>query len=242
MRGEWRSAASSFRKAVSRSPGNWAGWWMLGFAEEQRGNVSAAVDAYKTSLRVDTSLFDARKNPYAARTRLKGRVLLESLDSRVYRLALPASEQMAQPDLVTSFQRGHVAVHAVPGAPVPAGAPVPERSRREAGAGRPGRHVGALRQREHPGAPAGIEHPGSAARADRHAGERADSGWLSRAVSGRARADEAGAAGPRRERERSDPGSDADARSRRRLNVRRPSTSGRTGSASPLRPSPRART
>ncbi len=143
MRGEWGSAASSFKKAVSRAPGNWAGWWMLGFAEEQRGNVSAAVAAYKTSLRVDTSLFDVRRNPFAARTRLKGRVLLESLDSRGYRLALPATEQMAQPDLVTSFQRGHVAVHAVPGAPVPAGAHVPEAPRRQAGTGRPDRHVGA---------------------------------------------------------------------------------------------------
>ena len=145
MRGEWSSAASSFHGAVSRAPGNWAGWWMLGFAEEQRGNVNAAVAAYKTSLRVDTSLFDVRKNPFAARTRLKGRVLLESLDSREYRLALPATEQMAQPDLVTSFQHGHVAVHAVagcaraagapalPGAPAPAGAPVPED-----GAARPG--------------------------------------------------------------------------------------------------------
>ena len=124
MRGEWASAASSFHEAVARGPGNWAGWWMLGFAEEQRGNESAAVAAYKTSLRVDTSLFDVRRNPYAARTRLKGRVLLESLDSRVLRLALPATEQMAQPDLVTSFQGGHVAVHAVSGAPVP-GAPAP---------------------------------------------------------------------------------------------------------------------
>src|SRR5664280_843128 len=126
MRSEWGSAASSFRKAVSRGPGNWAGWWMLGFSEEQRGNEGAAIAAYKTSLRVDTSLFDVRRNPFAASTRLRGRVLLESLDARVYRLALPASEQKAQPDLVTSFQRGHVAVLAVPGAPVPAGAPVPE--------------------------------------------------------------------------------------------------------------------
>jgi hypothetical protein len=131
MRAEWGSAASSFHKAVSRAPGNWAGWWMLGFAEEQRGNESAAVAAYKTSLRVDTSLFDVRKNPFAVRTRLKGRVLLESLDSRVVRSALPLTEQMAQPDLVTSFQHGHVAVVAVPGATVPAApgtglAPVPE--------------------------------------------------------------------------------------------------------------------
>lgn len=120
MRGEWRSAASSFHKAVSRAPGNWAGWWMLGFAEEQRGNESAAVAAYKTSLRVDTSLFDVRKNPFAAHTRLKARALLESVDDRMVRLALPATEQMAKPDLLTSFQGGHVAVHAVPGAAVPA--------------------------------------------------------------------------------------------------------------------------
>jgi hypothetical protein len=137
MRGEWGSAASSFRKAVSRGPGNWAGWWMLGFAEEQRGNQSAAIDAYKTSLRVDTSLFDVRRNPFAARTRLKGRVLLESLDARVYRLALTAAEQMAQPDLVTSFQQGHVAVVAVPGAPVPADAPVPEDRASKTGPGGP---------------------------------------------------------------------------------------------------------
>jgi hypothetical protein len=137
MRSEWGSAASSFRKAVSRGPGNWAGWWMLGFAEEQRGNEGAAIAAYKTSLRVDTSLFDVRRNPFAARTRLRGRVLLESLDARVYRLALPASEQMAQPDLVSSFQRGHVAVLAVPGAPVPAGAPVPEDRAAKPGPGGP---------------------------------------------------------------------------------------------------------
>ena len=137
MRGEWASAASSFRKAVSRGPGNWAGWWMLGFAEEQRGNESAAIEAYKTSLRVDTSLFDVRRNPFAARTRLKGRVLLESLDSRMYRLTLPATEQMAQPDLVTSFQRGHVAVLAVPGAPVPADATVQEDRAARPGPGGP---------------------------------------------------------------------------------------------------------
>ena len=126
MRGDWGSAASSFHKAVSRTPGNWTAWWMLGFAEEQRGHESAAIAAYKTSLRVDTSLFDVRRNPFAARTRLKSRVLLESLDDRLVRLALPAAEQMAQPDLVTSFQQGHVAVVAVPGAPVAAAPPVPE--------------------------------------------------------------------------------------------------------------------
>jgi hypothetical protein len=125
MRGEWGSAASSFRKAVSRAPGNWPAWWMLGYAEERRGHVSAAIAAYKTSLRVDTSLFDVRRNPFAAYSRLKGRVLLETLEGRVQRLALSATEQMAEADLVTSFQQGHVAVSAVPGGPVPAGMQAP---------------------------------------------------------------------------------------------------------------------
>lgn len=132
MRGEWMSATSSFKKSVSRTPGNWAGWWMLGFSQERRGNDSAAVAAYKTSLRVDNSLFDVRRNPFAADSRLKGRVFLESYEGRLHRLALPATEHLAQPDLVTSFQQGRVTVSAVPGAPVaaggaptPAGAPVP---------------------------------------------------------------------------------------------------------------------
>ena len=131
MRGEWSGATSSFNKAVSRSPGNWAAWWMLGFAEEKRGNDSAAVAAYKTSLRVDTSLFDVRRNPFAAYTRLKGRALLESLDGRLVRASLPVSEQMAEPGLVGSFQQGRVAVSAVPGglapgAPAPPGGPSPD--------------------------------------------------------------------------------------------------------------------
>lgn len=130
-RGEWGGAASSFKKAVARAPGNWAAWWMLGYAEERRGNDSAAIAAYKTSLRVDTSLFDVRRNPFAAYTRLKGRVLLETLDARLNRAALPVAEQMAQAGLVGSFQQGGVAVSAVTGglasgAPAPAGGPVPD--------------------------------------------------------------------------------------------------------------------
>jgi len=124
MRDEWKGAASSFQSAVSRAPGNWAAWWMLGFAEEKRGNVSAAVAAYKTSLRVDTSLFDVRRNPFAAYTRLKGRVLLESLDGRLIRAALPVAEQLAQADIVGSFQQGRVAVSATTGG-LAAGAPAP---------------------------------------------------------------------------------------------------------------------
>ncbi|HEX7616479.1 MAG TPA: tetratricopeptide repeat protein [Thermoanaerobaculia bacterium] len=120
-RGEWGSAASSFRKAVSRSPGNWTAWWMLGYAEERRGNDSAAIAAYKTSLRVDTSLFDVRRNPFAVYTRLKGRVLLETLEGRLTRAALPVTEQMAEAGLVGSFQQGHVAVSAVPGGLAPPG-------------------------------------------------------------------------------------------------------------------------
>ncbi|MCM3875432.1 MAG: tetratricopeptide repeat protein [Thermoanaerobaculia bacterium] len=133
MRGEWGGAASSFKKAVSRAPGNWAAWWMLGYAEERRGNDSAAIAAYKTSLRVDTSLFDVRRNPFAAYTRLKGRVLLESLDGRLVRASLPVTEQMAEAGLVGSFQQGRVAVSAVPGglapggpAPGAAGGPAPD--------------------------------------------------------------------------------------------------------------------
>ena len=123
-RGEWGSAASSFRKAASRAPGNWAAWWMLGYAEERRGNDSAAIAAYKTSLRVDTSLFDVRRNPFAAYTRLKGRVLLETLDGRLHGAALPAAEQMAEVSLVGAFQHGGVAVSAVTGGLAP-GTPAP---------------------------------------------------------------------------------------------------------------------
>ena len=36
---------------------------MRGFAEEQLGEIESAVDDYKTSLRVDTSLFDVATNP-----------------------------------------------------------------------------------------------------------------------------------------------------------------------------------
>jgi hypothetical protein len=114
-RGEWRAARNAFKKAVNRAPGNWPAWWMLGFAEEKLGNPGSAVRAYATSLRVDTSLFDVRRNPYAAQTRLKARVLLETYDRRMARAALPATEQLAQPDLLTSFQAGRVTVTSVPG-------------------------------------------------------------------------------------------------------------------------------
>ena len=103
---EWGGAARSFRRAVKRDPGNWAAWWMLGFAEEQQGNVESAVDAYKTSLRVDTSLFDVRVNPFAAQSKLKARALLETYEKRMVRANLPGTEQLADADRVTmSMQR-----------------------------------------------------------------------------------------------------------------------------------------
>jgi hypothetical protein len=123
-RGEWGAARSDFKKAVDRSPGNWPAWWMLGFAEEKLGNPNAAVKAYATSLRVDTSLFDVKRNPYAAQTRLKARVLLETYDNRVAHIALATTEQLAEPDVLTTFQPGRVAVETAPGAVVPEDAPV----------------------------------------------------------------------------------------------------------------------
>ena len=118
-RGEWGSARSAFKKAVDRDPGNWPAWWMLGFAEEKLGYADAATRAYAHSLRIDTSLFDVRRNPYALQSRLKGRVLLETFDVRFARAALSSTEQLAQPDILTSFQAGRVAVTATPGAVVP---------------------------------------------------------------------------------------------------------------------------
>jgi hypothetical protein len=117
-RGEWRAARSAFRKAVDRDPGNWPAWWMLGFSEEKLGNPDSAVKAYARSLRVDTSLFDVKRNPYAVQSRLKARVLLETYDARLARLALPSTEQLTRPDLLTAFQSGSVAVSAAPGAVV----------------------------------------------------------------------------------------------------------------------------
>jgi hypothetical protein len=122
-RGAWGDARAAFKKSVHRNPGNWPGWWMLGFAEEKLGNADAATKAYAQSMRVDTSLFDVKRNPYAVQSRLKARVLLETYDARFARAALPATEQLAQPDLLTGFQGGRVAVTAAPGAPVP---PAPE--------------------------------------------------------------------------------------------------------------------
>lgn len=117
-RGAFSAARSDFKKAVDRNPGNWPAWWMLGFAEEKLGNAGAAVKAYAQALRVDTSLFDVKRNPYAIQSTLKARVLLETYDARFARAALASTEQLAQTDL-TAFQAGHVGVTSQPGPAVP---------------------------------------------------------------------------------------------------------------------------
>ncbi len=102
-RGKWSAARSQFHKAVKRDPGNWPGWWMLGYSEEQLDHPDAAVEAYKRSLRVDTSLFDIRRNPFAATTRLKARVLLETYGTRSVRAALPQAEQLEDQERIARF-------------------------------------------------------------------------------------------------------------------------------------------
>ena len=183
-RGAWGSARSAFKKAVDRDPGNWPAWWMLGFAEEKLGNSDSAVKAYAQSLRVDTSLFDVKKNPFALQSRLKARVLLETYDARFARAALPSTEQLAHPDVLTGFQSGRVGVTAQPGVLVPDEAtrqPAavargpgrrPRRGGGGAGHGRSGRHVRASRQREPARAScrAARERAGGAAPGDRRRG------------------------------------------------------------------------
>ncbi|HYN42416.1 MAG TPA: hypothetical protein VE129_11600 [Thermoanaerobaculia bacterium] len=103
LRGDWGGARSRFRKAVKTDPGNWPGWWMLGFAEEMLGHEGAAVDAYSRALRVDTSLFDPKVNPFAVATRLRARVLLETYPRRRVDAVLPFSNQLSDPSRVASF-------------------------------------------------------------------------------------------------------------------------------------------
>lgn len=103
LRGEWWDARSRFRKAVKTDPGNWSAWWMLGFAEEMLGHEGAAIAAYSRSLRVDTSLFDAKVNPFAVATRLRARVLLETYERRRVDAAIPFSNQLSDPSRVASF-------------------------------------------------------------------------------------------------------------------------------------------
>ncbi len=124
-KGEWYGARNYFQKATKRNPGNWPAWWMTGFAEEQLRNPSAAVEAYKVSLRVDTSLFDVSVNPYAAWSQLRSRVYLETYESRRVRALLPKSEQLENPEMVASFFQKSKKGGPPAGAPVPS-APTPE--------------------------------------------------------------------------------------------------------------------
>jgi hypothetical protein len=124
-KGEWRGARSYFQRATKRDPGNWPAWWMVGFAQEQLGNESAAVAAYKVSLRVDASLFDVAVNPFAAWTHLKARVFLESYEIRRARAALASSEQLDDPGRVAAFFQ-KTKMGALPGAPSPAPTPEPK--------------------------------------------------------------------------------------------------------------------
>ena len=118
-KGEWGGARRKFAAASRRDPGNWPAWWMLGFAEERLGNTGAAVEAYKVSVRFDTSLFDVARNAFAAETLLKSRVLLETYSKRRIRTAMPEREQFDDPDRIASFfQRGRVTVTSTVAPPV----------------------------------------------------------------------------------------------------------------------------
>ncbi len=122
--GEWGSAKGAFKKALKRRPGNWPAWWMLGYAEERLGNREAAVVAYKTSLRVDTSLFDPKNNPFALMTKLKGRVLVETYEKRLVRAAMPQTEQLEDPERIGTFLQRRRPPEAS-AAPAPTGTPGP---------------------------------------------------------------------------------------------------------------------
>lgn len=102
-KGEWAAAGRTFHKAVGRDPGNWSAWWMLGYTKEMRDDIPGAIEAYKTSLRVDTSLFDVAENPFAASSRLRTRVLLETFEKRRVHAAQPLREQLADAARVGSF-------------------------------------------------------------------------------------------------------------------------------------------
>lgn len=119
LKGNWHTARSRFRKATKRDPGNFQAWWMLGWTEERLGHTNAAVDAYKHAIVVDTSLYDIRRNPFAAMTALRGRVLLETYGSRFMKATLPQQQQFEDPARIGAFfQRSHPA-SPVPGAPAP---------------------------------------------------------------------------------------------------------------------------
>ncbi len=116
--GEWSSARRQFREATRRDPGNWPAWWMIGYAEEQLGNKRAALEAYKVSLRVDPSLFDVARNPFAANTRLRAQVLLETYEKRLVRASQPLTAEYSDPARIAFFlQRGPQPVAAAPTPP-----------------------------------------------------------------------------------------------------------------------------
>jgi len=118
-KGEWVAARRAFGAATRRDPGNWPAWWMRGFAEEQLGDVESAVDDYKASMRMDTSLFDVAVNPFAARTKLRSCALLETYDKRLVRAAMPARQELADPDRISSFFQKAALPAAAPAAPAP---------------------------------------------------------------------------------------------------------------------------
>lgn len=121
LKGNWHTARSRFREATNRDPGNFQAWWMLGWTEEILENTDEAVDAYKHAIVADRSLYDIRRNPFAATTKLKGRVLLETYGSRLVKATLPEQEQLEDPARVGSFfQRGRLAApSAAPPVPTP---------------------------------------------------------------------------------------------------------------------------
>jgi tetratricopeptide (TPR) repeat protein len=117
-RSDWPRARSDFQRATKRDSGNWPAWWMLGFAEEQLGNRSAALAAYRAAIRIDTSLFDTAVNPFAERTRLNRRVLSDTEGNRLLRATLPGSKQATDPGRVARFFQMSAAT-------VPAASPAP---------------------------------------------------------------------------------------------------------------------
>ena len=134
-------AQRSFHKAVKRGPGNWAGWWMLGFAEEQLGNDARRGRRLQDVAPVDTSLFDVKQNPFAAQHAPEGARPPRDVRhaARARRHPAGGAVRGARPrDLVPAR---HVAVTAVRGAPR---RPRPEERRRATGSRRHDRAVRCL--------------------------------------------------------------------------------------------------
>ncbi len=126
-RGEIGTARGYFKKSVKADPGNWPAWWMIGYTYERQGYDRSAIKNYARSMRVDTSLFNVTRNPYAADSRLKSQVLLLSYNARMTRAAQGYVEQLADRkgvlDLMTSKMseapnEKPAAVETAPAAPV----------------------------------------------------------------------------------------------------------------------------